>query len=253
MTGSKRIGTFFLCVLLSAFLFVEAIHCRAEETQEAGSVTVADDAKVLMEEEADWLKGVAEALAQKSGWNVVVATCSDTGGKNAQTVCEEYFNQYTEGDNGISCLVDLDNQELYLATAGDAQQYLNDSRLDQILEDAHTAAEKEDYTQALYLMLYESDQNFSKGIPEDTNTTDGGFRTNRAAGGIVFLIAAAGGAFWLNRLVKRQSGGRQVNHRRRQYRRPPNVAAGSGRKPAGRSSVHTGAGGRKFGGRGKKF
>ena len=251
MTGIKRTGTAFLCVFLSVLLLTGALICGAEEVQEKGAVTVTDDAQVLMEEEADWLKSIAEALSEKSGWSVVVATCSDAGGKKAQTVCEENFNRYTAGDDGISCLVDLDNRELYLATAGDALLYLNDSRLDQILEDAHAAAEKEDYAQALYLMLTESEQNYLKGIPEGAKTKGEMSGIASAAGGLAVMILVAGGGLLLGRIVRRRPSARQTGYRRN-YRRPPNASAKSSR-PANRSTVRTGAGGRKFGGRGRKF
>ena len=248
MTGIKRCGSSFLCVFLSVILLAGAFYCRAEEAQIPENTAVLDEAMVLMEEEADWLKGIAEDLSEKSGWSVVVATCKDAGGKSAQTVCEEYFNQYTTGDDGISCLVDLDNQELYLATAGTAQQYLTDSRLDKILEDAHAAAEKEDYAQALYLMLHGADQNFAEGIPEGAAAAKEGSGIARTIGSLAAVIVVAGGSFFMGRVVRsRTSIGR------RHYRRPMNTAAKGGRKPANRSSVHTGAGGRKFGGRGRKI
>lgn len=248
MTKIKRWGSVFLCAFLSVVLLTGAFCCRAEETQEKEGVTVLDDAGVLMEEEADWLKDIAKTLSEKSGWSVVVATCKDAGDKPAQTVCEEYFNQYTAGDNGISCLADLDHGELYLATAGTAQQYLTDERLDQILEEARSAAEEEDYAQALYLMLRGAEQNFTEGIPEGAAAEKKDSGILNTIGSLVIVVLAAGGSFVLGRVVRSRS-----SFGRRNYRRTPGTAAKGGRKPANRSSVHTGAGGRKFGGRGKKF
>ncbi len=248
MTGIKGLKSVLLCAFFSVILFAGGFCCKAEEAQGQKNATVVDEAAVLMEEEADWLKSIAETLSDKSGWSVVVATCKDAGGKSAQTVCEEFFNQYTAGENGIGCLADLDNRELYLATAGTAQQYLTDERLDQILEEAHAAAEEADYAQALYLMLYGADQNFTKGIPEGVTPEkkDSGWMGNVI--NLAVLVLAAGGSFVLGKMVRsRSSIGRQ------RYRRPPNHTAKGGRRPAGKSSVHTGAGGRRFGGRGKKF
>lgn len=247
----------FLCAAMTVCLFFCALDGMAQETGNGAAVTVLDDANILMEEEADWLKEIAGTLSKASGWNIVVATCSDAGGKTAQTVCEEYFNRYTAGDDGISCLVDLDNRELYLATAGKAQLYLTDARLDEILEKSYAAAEQEDYTQALYLMLYESDQAHTKGIPENVKIAEepDGMGLVKSLGSLAGSICLAGGIIWAV-ARRRPSGGQlptgQTRYRRRYYRRPP-AARTNVKRPANRSTVHRGAGGRKFGGRGRKF
>lgn len=241
-----------VCSVICMCLFLGSSVCRAGETGEKRKVTVADDAKILMEEEADWLEDVAGKLSEKSGWNVVVATCSDAEGKSARTVSEEYFNSFTAGDDGISCLVDLDNRELYLATAGDAQRYLTDSRLDDILEKAHAAAQKEDYAQALYLMLYESEQMYAKGMPEGAAAADKKDGFLGTAGNILLMMVVAGGGFFLGRVIRRRPAAGQPGYRRQPYRRPP-AARTNVKRPANRSTVHRGAGGRKFGGRGRKF
>lgn len=253
MAGIKRIAAALVCAVICLCMFFGGADCWAGEAEKAPGVTVADDANVLMEEEADWLKGIAQALSEKSGWSVVAATCSDAGGKKAQTLCEEYFNKYTTGDDGISCLVDLDNGELYLATAGEAQLYLTDSRLDNILEKAHAAAQKEDYTQALYLMMYESDQAYTRGMPEDVKVTDEGANKPGTIGSIAFMAVAAVGGFILGKIVRGRTKGKRAGYYRRPYRRPPNAASRRTSRPANRSTVHRGAGGRKFGGRGRKF
>lgn len=138
---SKWINYFWcsvICMLLVGL--TGSFPCFAETGQRNGNVTIVDEAAVLMEEEADWLKSVAMELSEKSGWNVIVASCQDAGGKTAQTVCEENFNRYTADENGISCLVDLDNHEIYLATAGEAISYLSDDRINRILDEAYQAA-----------------------------------------------------------------------------------------------------------------
>ena len=247
--GMKKITAFLVSIVIGMCLFFGAVDCRAAQENKEPGVAVADDAEILMEEEADWLKGVAQVLSDKSGWNVVVATCSDAKGKKAQTVCEEYFNQYTAGNDGISCLVDLDNRELYLATAGDAQLYLTDVRLDAILNKAYTAAKEEDYTQALYLMLSESDQAYSKGIPEGVEVQEKEGKKMGRLGSIMFTLVAAMGGYIIGKMIRDRSGAKRPGYRRR----PVNAVRKSPPRSANRSTVHRGAGGRKFGGRGKKF
>lgn len=249
MNRMKKTAAALVCAVICVCLLLGAADCRAKEAEKKELVTVADDAGILMEEEADWLKDTAGKLSEKSNWSVIVATCNDAGGKTAQTVCEEYYNRYAAGDDGISCLVDLDNREIYLATAGKAQRFLTDERLDDLLDKAHAAAEKEDYTQALYLMLIESDQAYEKGVPREEKTVDKKNGLMGTVSNVLLLVVVAGGGFVAGKMIR----GRRKSAQVRNYRRPPNAARRSATKSTNRSSAHKGAGGRKFGGKGRKF
>lgn len=245
-------------------------------------VVVADDAGLLMEEEVDWLEDVAGELAKKSDWNVIVATCDDADGESAETVCQEYFNTYTGGDDGISCLLDMDNREIYIATAGDAQWYLNDNRIDKIMDEAYEAVADGDYSECLYLMILRSDEAYDAGIPEDAEIYDedtGRVTTRKeltmldvflafiaafAVGGIVF--AAIVGKYrlkWgLYKYDFHESGSLELDEKEDRFvnqtvtRRhiPKDDGDGGGHSGGGsRSTVSRGAGGRSFGGGGRKF
>lgn len=135
-------------------------------------VVVADDAGLLMEEEVDWLEAVAGELAEKSDWNIVVATCENADGESVETVCQGYFNTYTGGDNGIGCLLDVDNREICIVTAGDAQRYLNDNRIESIADEAYEAVFDGDYSECLYLMVLRSGEAYDAGIPKDAESYD---------------------------------------------------------------------------------
>lgn len=271
-----RIGVFLLVFLAGAG------NIAAEETSEDAAVTVADDAGLLMEEEADWLKSIAEELSQKSGWNVVVATCDDAGGKSAQTVCEDYFNEYTAGNNGISCLVDMDNREIYIATAGMAQYYLNDDTVDYILDEAYEAVSEEDYAQCLYLMVLRSSEAYDDGIPDNATiyNVDTGettvyrkltfweflttFLLALIVGGTIYgVIKAKYHLKWgtyeydfhksgsIDLKTKEDRFVNQVvTHRKIPKETPPPASSGGG---SNQTTVHNGSGGRSFGGGGRKF
>ena len=252
-----QIGVFLLVFLAGAG------NIPAEETSEDAAVTVADDAGLLMEEEADWLKSTAD-------------------GKSAQTVCEDYFNEYTAGNNGISCLVDMDNREIYIATAGMAQYYLNDDTVDYILDEAYEAVSEEDYAQCLYLMVLRSSEAYDDGIPDnatiynvDTRETTvyrkltfweflTTFLLALIVGGTIYGVIKAkyhlkwgtyeydfhkSGSIDLktkeDRLVNQV-----VTHRKIPKETPPPASSGGG---SNQTTVHNGSGGRSFGGGGRKF
>ena len=89
--------------LFGAAIF-SAADCKAQEqaaSEQASKeqnaedlVTIQDSAALLMEEEMDWLKDTAEKLAEKSGWNIVIATNDRDLEKTARETCEDNFNTY---------------------------------------------------------------------------------------------------------------------------------------------------------------
>ena len=273
-----------LC-MTGAFLLVlcadSGMNCAAEELTPEELVTVVDDAGVLMEEEIDWLKETAVEFADKSDWNIIVATCADAEGRSAQTVCEDYFNAYTKGDDGISCLLDLDNREIYLATAGEAQLYLNDARIDSVLDASYEAVADGDYSECLYLMLIKSSEAYDMGIPENAQIydVDTGKTTVYkqltlmevlfallaavAVGGIVF--GSIVGKYRLNwglyqydfhdsgSITLDREEDRFINQTVTRRHIPRNNGGSSSGGGGSRSTVHRGSGGRSFGGGGRKF
>lgn len=238
------------CVLLAAILlacFARTQDCMAKEGRKKEAVTVKDDGMLLMEEEADWLKDIASGLAEKSGWSIVAATCADAAGKTAQTTCEEYFNSYADGDDGISCLIDMENREIYLATAGEAIRYLTDERIDSILDRAQSAVSGGDYAQCLYLMILGADQAYEAGEGK------GKVPLSRIVSVISAVLAVLFYKWFRGRRGRDFFDGQDEALRSARHiaRRSRMRQQRSGRPP--RSRTHIGSGGRKFGGGGRKF
>lgn len=159
----KKCLRYFACIVGCFFLlFVTGtLKCDAKTDLKNQTVIVVDDALLLMEEEADWLREIADRVSKETGWNVIVATCEDAAGKSAKEVCEANFNKYTTGDDGISCLLDMDNREIYFATAGRAMRYFKDADIEEILEQAYEAVSEEDYAQCLYVMLLGAEDRYT--------------------------------------------------------------------------------------------
>lgn len=268
----------FGCLLL--LLALDGFSCRAGETKTPGQITVADDASLLSEEEAKRLKSAAEELAGESGWNVIAATCDDAAGKSARTLCEDYFNTYTAGDDGVSCLIDMDNREIYLSTAGEAICYLTDSRIDDILDDAYEAVSEGDYSECLYRMLTGVKAAYQRGMPDNLKIYDadtGEVTVRRRltiwefaaalcaalAAGIVVFASIVGkyrlkwGTYEYDfhesgEICLTKEEDRFVNQVVTHRHIPKNTGtAGSG--GGSRSTVHRGSGGRSFGGGGRRF
>ena len=279
----KKLGCllFFVMICFFVSVFFNPRICSAEDIGTESLVTVSDDASLLAEGEIKKLQDMGEKLAEKSGWNVIVSTCDDTAGRTAQTTCEDYFNTYTTGDNGISCLVDMDHREIYLSTAGDAILYLNDKRIDEILDQAYEAVSEGDYAQCLSSMISGAEEAYKAGVPDNAviYDEDTGERTvNRKLTRMEILIAllfgcAAGGIVFASILGKyrlkwgtyrydfHDSGvlsldkkeDRFVNQVVTHRKLPQNNGSTSSSGSRNKSTVHTGSGGRTFGGGGRRF
>ena len=238
---------FSIVSLIVSFLFLllaGTSSCMAAVQKE--EVTVIDEASILMEEEADWLRETAKRLSEKSGFSVVVATCSDAKGKSAKEAAEGNFNAYAKGEDGISCLVDMDNREIYFTTAGKAMRYFSDAKIDEILDESYEAVLDEDYAQCLYLMLLRSEEAYEAGPNRNIGTVAG----TAAAGVIAALIGFFG--IWKRKrrksyadpLVMGEKEARPMRRVRR-YKRP----MGNGRA----RTTRTRTGGRSFRGGGRRF
>lgn len=260
-------------------LFAGAVRCPAGEGNPLDLAVVVDDGELLTADEIEELKNEAADFIGHSGWNMIIATCDDAEGKSAQRVCEEYFNTYTAGDNGVSCLIDMDNREIYLATAGEAISYLTDSRIDDILDDAYEEVLDGEYAECFHRMIAGISNAWQKGIPDNAeiyNVDTGERMINRrltvmeclaacVAAAAVFagVFASIAGKYRLKwgtyHYDFHESGSMKLTRETDQFvnqivtHHHINRNQGSGGGGGSQSTVHTGAGGRSFGGGGRKF
>ncbi len=250
---------------------------------ESPVVLVEDQAGLLTQSEIESLNGTALKVFWETSWNVFVVTTDESD--EAQLFAEEFFLEHASGDDGIVCLIDMENRELYLATSGTAIDYITDQRLEGILDDAYGGASNGDYKKALEEMLSGALSAYRKGIPgghyrydEDTGEITYTDRSRSVSMGmllgaaIAFLVVTAlvyGGVTgryqmtlggykydWRSHMKGKISlhEDRFVNRfvtRRHIPRNPPPSGGGGGH--GGGSSVHTGSGGHTFGGGGRKF
>lgn len=175
-------------------LFAGARLAGAQETEiDTASVAVIDDASVLMEEEIDWIKEVASDLAEDSGWQVVAATCGDAGSKSSREICEEYFVSYAGEGDGISCLIDTDNQKMELVATGAAKDCFSKRKTRSILQKADEALGKKDYAQCFFLVLLEAREAHARGGQNPLAI---------AGAALAVALIVAGGAFWFENITK---------------------------------------------------
>lgn len=246
---------------------------------------VTDAAGLFSASEAEDITGQVNELEKSVKWDIMVVTTADAESMSATEYAEEWFDRNTTMDNGVICLIDMDNRELVIRSFGQAIYYLTDDRVDKILDEAFDKVSEGDYHAACTGMLTGVKEAYQRGIPDDQYTYDENtgeiidYYTGPrqltigevvfavfaalAAGGIVMAIVA--GTYrtkWRSyqysyrenshvELEKQED--RFVNQVVTHRRIPKQDASQSSKSSGSRSTTHVGAGGRRSGGGSRKF
>lgn len=69
-------------------------------------------------------------------------------------------------------LIDMDNREVTISTAGEAIYYLNDDRIDDILDNCYDYVVDGEYASCFSSMLSDAEYYYEVGVPSDAYTYD---------------------------------------------------------------------------------
>lgn len=247
-------------VLLFAVFFGWGVS--AEGYAKEHNYQLTDQAGLLEEKEASEIERKIEALEQKSGWDVMAVTTDDAEGMDSTYYAEKWFDDNTMSDDGIICLIDMDNREIVLRTFGEAITYLNDNRINTILDNAYQPLSRGEYAGALEETLDGTKKYYEKETGSEGITLIeilGAAVAALAAGGIT--VGAVIGSYRLkfggykypiekNGSVKLRKEEDILLNQFVTHRHIPRADHSSG---GGNSTVHKGAGGRTSGGGSRKF
>ncbi len=245
------------------------------------NIQLTDSANLLTKEEAAEINQQLADLEKAAGWDIMAYTTEDAGGMDATAYAETFFDEYTARDDGVICGIDMDNREIVIRAFGEARYYITDERTEQILDAGYDGVSEEQYGEALKSMLGEVKRAFQGEDPrknklydEDTGKTTSYRQEHRGISRLEFLIAgiaalAAGGitAGGIIGTYRFKSGSYQypiekngtIRLERKEdrfvnqfvtHRHIPRESSGSS---GGKSTVHTGAGGRSSSGGSRKF
>ncbi len=278
---NKKLGLLLMTgVLLGSA--VSVIPVRAADM--GGTAYLSDEADLLTEDEEYLVLEELSELAANSGWETFVLTTEDANGYSTMEYSERFLNENIIGDDGLVYTIDMDNREVYLTTTGEAIYYLTDDRIEDIIDSGYTEVSNGYYADAFLAMIQESIDWYQAGIPSDQYIYDEDtgeiipYKEPKAIKRYEALIALAiaAGAFAIvfvsvlgkyrlkwgtykydfhangDVLLSNQEDqfvNKMVTHRRI----PKQTSSGGSDGGGSRSSVHSGAGGRNYGGGGRKF
>lgn len=250
---------------------------------EARGYQVWDQAGLLTENEINELKAIFGSLEDESAWNIMVVTTADAKGMDGTEYAETWFDDNTDGEDGLILLLDMDNREIVIRTFGEAIRYLTDERIEDILDQAYDRVGEQEYAAALYAMASGAKEAWQMGIPKDQYTYDEDTgeildyqkpqkKITLAEALLALGVALVAGGITIGSIIGRYRlkwGGykysfrengsvelteqkdifiNQVITHRKIPKDPPDNSSGGGK-----STVHTGAGGRSSGGGSRKF
>lgn len=130
-----------VCLLLIMTLLASLLLCGFGSYQE-GAQRVYDDADLLTEAEEEQLQQAIESRINKCSLDIIVVTTNDAQGKSAMAYADDFYDEHEFGYGdtygpGVLFLIDMDNREFYISTAGQAIADFTDGEIDQMLDEIY--------------------------------------------------------------------------------------------------------------------
>jgi uncharacterized protein len=245
--------------------------------------TVVDEAELFTAEEIESFNELAQTINEKIKGEVFIVT-TDTNQIKPETHADNLLRDRIGNDNnGSLLLLDMRQREIFITTSGNMIDYLNDRRIESLLDDVYDGMSTQNYGQAARSYLVGVSNYIDEGVPK------GHYRIDRDTGKITYykvltmveiaialIIAAAislGIFFFIKSRYQMTSGtfkydstrntsfnvlrreDRLVNSFVRTRRIPRNTSSGGGGggRSGGGGSTTRSSGGGTFGGGGRKF
>ena len=135
-------------------------QAEAAETAETVGKTAADasmtasgiydEANLLSDDDEASLLTKLEKYSEKYSADIAIVTTNDAGGLTAQAYADAYAEKIGQSMSrdeypGILFLIDMDNREIYMATQGQAMNYYDDYRINEVLDDCYAYITDGDY------------------------------------------------------------------------------------------------------------
>lgn len=247
---SRWLGMILLCLLLMGSSI--SVSAATENYQ------LDDQAGLLTQSETEDIEEMLENLADKTGWETIAVTTYDAEGMSATNYAESWLNQHMSGNDGIVYLIDMDNREIVVSGTGDAIKCLTDTHKEKILDDGYDKVSQEEYGECFQAMIKKT----SKYAYRQVTIMEALLALAAAlvAGGITVggIIGSYRLKFGGYKYPIEKNG--SVNLRRKDdtfvnqfvtHRHiPKSNGSGGG---SGRTTTHTGAGGRTYSSGSRKF
>ena len=269
---------------LSVFVTALLIICLVFPAAANEYPLIADMEELLTAEEVSALSEIAMSLKQDYNVHVMIVTVPSFLGKSAQDFADDYYDEFSDSEDGVLFLLSMGQREWYISTAGTMIYALTDYGIQQIGEETIGYIGQGDYYGGFQYFLdalpYYLDA-YENGAPVDGQADYSGDYYHGDQEEVVYYEDSSP-SFLLSLIIGLAAGGitvfvmyRMMDEKNRQHgaaaymkensfrlhtrrdlflyshvsktKKPQNTGSGGG------SSVHRSSGGRSHGGGGGKF
>jgi len=168
----KRTKTFFLLPLLLMLLFSVATNALASYEK------VYDEADLFSEEERAELNDKALALSDQTEMDIIIVTTNDSQGKPSSDYALDFYEQHGFGYqgslDGVLYLLNMDEREVYIFTRDKGTDYIDDRRVEALLDLVYPSLGDENYFESVQLFLDEVEAIMDEGLPIDYSDSQSG-------------------------------------------------------------------------------
>ena len=139
MRGGGKRG---LAGMLAGLLLLSSLLLCGYGSYDPGDQRVFDDADLLTDTVEQMLQEEIEECISKVSMAIVVVTTDNARGKTAMAYADDFYdeNGFGYGDSygpGILFLIDMDNREIYISTAGQAISMFTDREINWMLDEIY--------------------------------------------------------------------------------------------------------------------
>ena len=273
-----------ICFVLAPALFLFTLASTAVE---ARAQRVYDQAGLFSNQEVLQLEEKIEGLVAELQLDIVLVTTNDAEGKTARAYADDFydFNGFGLGSDydGLLYLIDMDNREAYISTAGAAIDYFSDARIETMLDQIEPYLIDADFYRSGLVFLGDVSKYVSSGIPEGQHRVDeseigmwGRLKRSLSFTPVYIIISmliaaiAVGVMAAMNRgtvkttavtyldknstdLIRSEDKLVNTHVSKTRIHTPPSGGSGGGFSAGSRSTTHRSSSGRTHGGGGRKF
>ncbi|MCM3584688.1 TPM domain-containing protein [Mesobacillus maritimus] len=216
--------TFALLPLMLVLMFAFCINVFAAYEK------VYDEADLFSEKERADLNEQAIALSEQTEMDIVIVTTNNSQGKSSSDYALDFYEEHGFGYegtlDGVLYLLNMDEREVYIFTRDKGTDYIDASRVEELLDRVYPPLGEESYRESAQIFLEEVESMMAAGPPvydtggsgesgyaytEEGSTADGLGMIEKL--GIYLLISLAIGGIVIGIMMMGNKGRSTVNAR----------------------------------------
>ena len=156
----KLIQAILMAVFMMLLVIPQAVQAQEYSSEQDYYQAVQDNqrvydfAELLSDSERENIEEKISDASEQSGLDIVVLTVNQMFGKTDREMADDFYDNGQFGfelegkeDSGILLLIDMENRQLYISTAGTGIDYVTDDDWKEILNDIRDYATDGDYVQ----------------------------------------------------------------------------------------------------------